>query len=284
MKILASFLVTLFFSLSISSQNLDIPSLSPYSEIVQDLGLTQIQLSYARPSAKGRVIFGELVPFGEIWRTGANASTKITFTEDVKIDGSNLAAGTYALYTIPGQNEWTIIIHKKTDMRSIAGGKVKEENDAFRFKVKPIKTETKIETFTIQFTDITTKTCNVQLSWENTIVNIPIEVEVDAKIEAQMAEFLKDPASIGHRVYFRAAEYYLHNGKDLNTSLEWIDKALEKSEKNFRYGLLKGKIYKAKGNLDMAITIVKAAHKWAVDAKNANYISQTEVYLKSIQK
>lgn len=265
------------------AQNLKVPTLSPSSEIKQQVGLTEISLSYARPSAKGRVVVGELVPYGEIWRTGANASTKLTFTEDVKIAGNDLSAGTYALYTIPNPQEWTIIIHKKTDMRSIAGGKVKPENDAFRFKVKPIRNPIKVETFTIQFSDLTTKSCQVQLSWENTIVKFPIEVEVDSKIEAQMAELLKTPEKISHRVYFRAAEYYLHNKKDLNQALGWINEALVKNENNFRYGLLKSKIYAAQGNSELAISTVKEAHEWATAAKNSNYREQTSVYLASLE-
>lgn len=268
---------------NINAQKLNVPTLSPFSEIKQEIGLTEISMSYARPSAKGRVIFGELVPFGEIWRTGANASTKLTFKEDVKIAGNDLPAGTYALYTIPDSNEWTIIIHKKTDMRSISGGRVKPENDAFRFKVKPVRNPVKVETLTIQFTDITTKSCQLQLSWENTVVKFPIEVEVDAKIEAQMAELLKMPEKITHRIYFRAAEYYLHNQKDLNQAQEWIDKALEKSENNFRYGLLKSKIYNAQGDVESAISTVKMAHEWAKTAGNSNYEEQTKVWLASLE-
>ena len=265
------------------AQNLKVPTLSPFSEIKQEIGLTEISLSYARPSAKGRIVMGELVPYGEMWRTGANASTKITVSETVKIGGNELAAGTYALYTIPAQEEWTIIIHKKTNFRSIAGGKVKPENDAFRFTVKPIRSSLKVESFTMQFTDVHTKGCNIQLSWENTIVNLPVEVEVDAKIEAQMAELLKTPEKISHRVYFRAAEYYLHNQKDLKQSMDWIDAALAKSENNFRYGLLKAKIYAAQGNEAMAISTVKKAKEWAEIANNSNYIGQTEVYLASLE-
>ena len=265
------------------AQNLKVPTLSPFSEIKQEIGLTEISLSYARPSAKGRVVMGELVPYGQMWRTGANASTKITVSETVKIGGNELAAGTYALYTIPAQAEWTIIIHKKTNFRSIAGGKVKPENDAFRFKVKPIRSPLKVESFTIQFTDVHTKGCNIQLSWENTIINLPVEVEVDAKIEAQMAELLKTPEKVGHRVYFRAAEYYLHNQKDLTQSMDWIDAALAKSENNFRYGLLKAKIYAAQGDKVMAISTVKKAKEWAEVANNANYIGQTELYLASLE-
>jgi len=272
------------FTLNLNAQNLKVPTLSPFSEIKQEVGLTEISLSYARPSAKARVVMGNLVPYGEMWRTGANASTKITVSETVKIAGNELVAGTYALYTIPAANEWTIIIHKKTNFRSIAGDKVKPENDAFRFKVKPIRNPLKVESFTMQFTDIHTKGCNIQLSWENTIINLPVEVEVDAKIEAQMATLLATPEKVGHRVYFRAAEYYLHNQKDLNQSIEWIDTALEKSEHNFRYGLLKAKIYAAQGEKMKAISTVKTAYEWAKAKNNANYMGQTSLYLAELEK
>lgn len=275
--------VALFTLSQLVSQNLKTPTLSPFSEIKQEVGLTEITLSYARPSAKGRDVMGTLVPYGETWRTGANASTKLTFTEDVKIAGNDLPAGTYALYTIPNQNEWTIIIHKKTNMRSIAGGKVKAENDAFRFTVKPMSNPVPVETFTMQFTDITTNSCHVQLSWENTLVKFLIEVQVGSKIEAQMAELMKAPEKIPHRTYFRAAEYYMHNKVDLDQAMEWIDAALAKSEKNFRYGLLKSKIYNAQGKQDKAISTVKMANEWATAAENSNYMEQTSVYLASLE-
>lgn len=276
-------IILLAFLSNATAQDLEVPTLSPFSEIKQEVGLTEISLSYARPSAKGRTVIGELVPFGEIWRTGANASTKLTFSEDVKIAGIALPAGTYALYTIPEQQEWTIIIHKKTDMRSIAGDKVKPENDAFRFKVKPIRNPLKVETFTIQFTDITTNSCQLQLFWEHTVISFPIEVEVDKKIEKQMADLLKTPEKVSHQIYFRAAEYYLNNDKDLNQAMNWIDEALVKSENNFRYGLLKSKIYSKQGNSKKAISTVKEANEWATAANNSNYIEQTKLYLESLK-
>ncbi len=268
----------------LSAQQLKVPTLSPRSEIKQEVGLTEISLSYARPSAKGRTVFGKLVPFGEMWRTGANAATQLTFSEEVQIANHTIPAGTYAIYTIPTQEEWTIIIHKKTNFRSIAGGRVKPENDACRFTVKPITNPLKIETFTMQFTGIHTKGLSVELAWENTIIRFPIVVEVDKHIESQMASLLQEPDSISHRTYFRAAEYYLHNQKDLNQAQTWIDAALTKSENNFRYGLLKSKLFAAQGNLDAAINAVQQANQWATAAKNENYIEQTAVYLKSIQK
>ena len=283
MKNLSIFLLLILGIIPAFTQNLKVPTLSPSAEIKQEIGLTEISLSYARPSAKGRKVMGNLVPYSEMWRTGANASTKLTVSEAVKIAGNDLPAGTYAIYTIPEKDEWTIIIHKKTNFRSIAGDKVKPENDAFRFKVKPISNPLKVESFTVQFTDLHTKGCNIQLSWENTIINLPVEVEVDAKIEAQMAELLKTPEKVSHRVYFRAAEYYLHNQKDLNQSMEWIDTALEKSENNFRYGLLKAKIYNAQGAKIKAISTVKMAYEWAKAKNSANYMGQTSLYLSELE-
>ncbi len=273
----------LFLCPDLYTQELKVPTLSPITTIQQEIGLTEISLSYSRPSAKGRDVFGQLVPYGEIWRTGANKATIITFSEQVKILDNIVPAGTYAIYTIPNEKEWTIIIHEKINFRSIAGDKIKPENDACRFKVTPIENPIKVETFTIQFTDLKTKECSVQLAWENTLVSFPIALNVDDKIASKMAELLKAPATATHRDYFRAAEYYLHNNKDLTQSLNWINTALLKSENNFRYGLLKAKVYAAQGNKDQAIQTAQLANQWATTAKSDNYIGQTSVYLKSIQ-
>ena len=218
-------------------QNLKVPTLSPITEITQEAALTEVKLSYSRPSAKGRKIFGGLVPYDEIWRTGANASTKLTFEEDVKIERNSLKAGTYALYTIPGEKEWTMIIHTNTGHRALAGDVYKQEEDAFRFTVTPGKTANFVETFTIGFTDITSSTCRLALSWENTEVKFLIEFDVDARINEQIAELSKAPEGMSAQSYFLAAEYYLHNNKDMSKADEWILAALEKSPKNARFGL-----------------------------------------------
>ena len=278
MKLKLTILGFLFLSLSAFSQRLKTPTLSPFSKSTQQVGLTEIGLEYARPSAKGRVVFGELVPFNKLWRTGANASTKISLSEAVKIGGNPIEKGTYALYTIPNKNKWTIIIHSNTKMRSIAGDTYKPEFDLFKFDVAPKNNETYIETFTIGFADITSKSFNLQLSWENTIVNIPIEVEVDSKIEKQIAEMMQDSEAVPHRTYFEIAQYYLNNGKDLNTTLNHINTALTKNPKNFRYGLLKAKILHKKGDMKTALKTINESHKWALAAKNANYIEQTSIY------
>ena len=266
------------------SQRLKTPTLSPFSKISQQIGLTDITLEYSRPSAKGREVFGSLVPYDQIWRTGANASTKISITEPAKIGGMPIAAGTYALYTIPGKEKWTIIIHANTKMRSLAGDVYKQENDVFRFEVKSKNQTGYTESFTLQFADLGTNSLNLQLIWENTLVNIPIEVSVDEQIAAQMAEFLKTPETIPHRTYFEAAQYYLHNDRNLTEALTWINAALGKSPENPRYGLLKSKIEAKSGDISSALKTVNLAHSWAVDANNDNYIEQTDLYRKSLEE
>lgn len=265
-------------------QELKVPTLSPLTEVTQEVGLTEVKLSYSRPSAKGRKIFGALVPFNEVWRTGANASTKLTFTEDVKIEGNALKAGTYALYSIPGEKEWTMIIHTNIKHRSIAGDVYKPAEDAFRFKVAPRKTPHHVETFTIGFGDITTSSCKVSVAWENTEVKFLVEFDVDARINEQIAALTGSPNGMSHQNYFLAAEYYLYNDKDLAKADEWILKAMEKSAKNARYGLLRAKILAKAGKTDEALKVIADANAWAKEAKNANYIEQTQLFWDSIKK
>lgn len=273
------FFLLLFFSFSTGyGQRLKAPTLSPFSSISQEIGLTKIQLQYSRPSAKGRGVFGKLVPFNKIWRTGANASTKIILLEPVKIGPQYIDAGTYAIYTIPHKDFWTVIIHSNTKLRSLAGNAYNAENDVFRFDVKPKILNDYIETFTIQFATLTTNSLELQLMWENTLIAIPIEVEVDANIEKQMKEFMKNPESIPHRTYFEAAQYYSNNKKDLNEALRFINEALYKSPQNFRYGLLKAKILEKNGNHEEALRTVEIANQWAKNKNNDNYIEQTFLF------
>jgi hypothetical protein len=264
------------------SQRLKTPTLSPFSKISQQVGLTDVTLEYSRPSAKGRVVFGELVPYNKVWRTGANAATKITFKEVAKIGGKTILPGAYAIYTIPSEDLWTIIIHSNTTLRSIAGDAYKSADDIFRFEVKPIKTTNYVESFTMQFATLTSDSLELQLVWENTLISIPMKLEVASQIEQQMTEFMKTPESIPHRTYFEAAQYYSNNGKDLNEALDFIDKALEKSPENFRYGLLKAKIQAKNNNGKGALITVKIANQWAKNKKNDNYIEQTNLFWQSL--
>ncbi len=209
------------------AQRLRTPTLSPITKITQQVGLTEIGLEYSRPSAKGREVMGGLVPYGDIWRTRANASTKITLTESATIGGNPVEAGTFALYTIPREDAWTIIIHGNTKMRSLAGDVYKPANDIFRFEAPALHSPDFVETFTLQFADLQTDSVNLELSWANTVVKIPFGVEVNEKIAAKMTELLKAPDKVPHRTYFQAAEYNLHNDGDLDNALTWINTALD---------------------------------------------------------
>ncbi len=286
-KLLLTIFVTVFGASAFSQDapRINVPTLSPFSEVKQEVALTDVVLTYSRPSAKGRKIYGGLVPFGEIWRTGANASTKLTFSEDVTIEGNKLPAGTYALYTIPGPQEWTIIIHKNTSLRSLSGDVYKMEDDAFRFEVKPVRMPEFVETFTIEFADIRTQSVNLALRWENTAVKFGIEFDVDSQIDKQIAEVLPadQPANVKAFNLFRAAEYYLHNDRDLSKALGWIDDALSIREKDPRLGLLKAKILYKHGKKGEALKVIAEANAWATEQKNANYVRQTRDFWDSIK-
>lgn len=283
MKLVFSFALLVSMMQIGFGQDLKVPTLSPITEITQEVALTEVKLSYSRPSAKGRKVFGGLVPFNAVWRTGANASTKLTFAQDVKIEGNPLKAGTYALYTIPGEAEWTVIIHTNTRHRAISGDVYKPAEDAFRFKVKPARTSNFVETFTIGFGDITTKSANVIISWENTEVKFRIDFDVDADVEKQIATLAAAPGGMSHQNLFLSAEYYLHNDKDPTKADGWILSAMEKSPKNARYGLLRAKILSKAGKKDEALKVVAEANAWAKEAKNANYVQQTQEFWDSIK-
>lgn len=280
------FLVTLCFALTAcfaSAQRLETPTLSPITKITQEVGLTEITLEYSRPSAKGREVMGGLVPYGEVWRTGANASTKITLNESAHIGGNPIDAGTYALYTIPREKFWTIIIHGNTKMRSLAGDVYKQADDIFRFDVPAQQSADYVETFTLQFADLQTDSVNLELRWANTVVSIPFSVEVNEKIAAQMAKLLENPDTVPHRTYFQAAEYNLHNAGDLSRALAWINTALDQKAEDPRYGLLRAKIQAKRGDRNAALETINQAHDWAVKTNNANYTEQTDLFRQSLR-
>ena len=178
---------------TVLSAQLKIPQPSPKGTIKQTIGLSEVTVVYSRPGMKERKIFGELVTLGEIWRTGANAATTIEISNDVKIGGKDVPAGKYALYTIPRETEWTIIIHKNTT--NWGTGDYKEEEDLVRFTAKSSKIENAVESFTIDFGSFKSGNATMMLSWENTRVSFPIESNADEAVEKQIKELLIDGPS-----------------------------------------------------------------------------------------
>lgn len=271
LSVLTCALVFGLATLTSNAQQLKVPAPSPTQTLEQNFALSTIKIEYSRPSAKGRAIFGDLVPFGKIWRTGANASTKVTFGEDVKIEGNALAAGTYALYTIPNKDNWDVMFYNDLKL----GGNVadyKTANEVLRVKVKPAAYGAKVETFTINVADITTSAASIELIWENTRVAINVVADIDSKIMKNIESSL----AADSRPYFQAAGYYYDNNKDLNKALEWANKAIEQNPKAFYMVHLKAKIQVKLKDYKGAIATAQQSIALAKEAKNDDYVAMNE--------
>ncbi len=257
------------------------PQPSPVAKVEQKVGLTDFTVEYARPGKKDRAIFGELVPFDKMWRTGANASTKVEISDNIKINGAELKAGKYALYTIPGKEEWTIIFHNNLTYWGI--GDYKEDEDALRIKVKPTTTTNIVESFTIDFGSFTTTGANLLLSWDNVSVVIPIETDAKAQIEKQIKEVLVDGPSAGS--YASGARYYIENDMDNDQALVWITKAIEKRADAFWYVHDKAKLLAKMGNKKEAIAAANKSIEVAKTSKNGDYgyIERNEKLIESLK-
>jgi Protein of unknown function (DUF2911) len=259
------------------------PQPSPLASTKQAFGLGEISLAYSRPQVKGRVIFGDLVPYDKLWRTGANNSSKITFTDDVMIEGNKLAAGEYAVYTIPGKTEWTVIFHKNLKMWGLGDpGDYKEENDALRVKVKTQTLTSTVESFTMDISDIAAKTCKFNIAWDKTKVSLNVSTDIDSKIEASIDKTLNPKPDASS--YFSAASYYFENGKDLNKALDWCNKAIAGRPDAFWMVHLKAKIYKGLNNKAEAIAAATASKEMASKAGNADYVALNDKLIAELKK
>ena len=272
------FLLLAITACSVSfAQTLVTPQLSTTQTIKQNFGLSSIELSYSRPNAKGRVIFGELVPFGKVWRTGANQASTLTFGDDVTIGDKKIAAGKYGLLSIPNKNNWILIITKQLDVTSPSA--YKEENDLVRVNVKPLAVANKVETFTMQFTNVKSSSCELNLQWENTTVSLPISTDVDGKVMSQINNLMtKD-----NLPYFNAAMYYMESGKDLNQALSWFNKAVELNPGAYYMYFQKASCLAKLGKKQEAITTATKSLELATLAKNSDYVKLNEELLKTLK-
>lgn len=258
------------------AQQLRTPQPSTTQNIKQEFGLGSIELSYSRPSAKGREIMGNLVPFGKVWRTGANSATTITFTDDVKIGGKDIKPGKYGLLTIPGEKEWTVILTKDLNVSSPAA--YKPENDVVRVMAKPMMMPSKVETFTMQFANISNTNTELHMMWENTAVALPISADIDSKVMKQ----INDAMNVDSKPYFAAAQYYFDNGKDLKDARMWVDKAIEGNPNAFWMYLLKARIHAKQGDKAGATAMCDKTIELATTAKNDDYIKMAQELKKSL--
>lgn len=278
-----AYLVALFMtclSLGVSAQQFNMPQASPSATISQKIGLTDVTIEYARPSMKGRKIFGELVPFGEVWRTGANAATLLTFSTEVKIEGQLVPAGTYALYSIPGREDWTIILSSNTSLWGAVGYNADE--DVLRATVKSGKTGQRYETMEFNFVDMTDNAASVAIKWENTRVAFRIETEVDDIVMAQIKELVIDQEVTNPGLYYQAANYYFTNKKDLRVAHDWISKSVADDPK-FWTMHLKAKIEAELGMKQEAIQSATRSIEMAREAKNADYVGLNERLIRSLR-
>jgi hypothetical protein len=279
-----STIILLVLAVIVSEAQVVSPASSPAGSVSTSVGLTDIKIDYSRPRARGRKIFGTeasvLVPYGQLWRTGANNGTFITFSDDVTVEGVAVPKGQYLLFSWPGATEWTIALYKDVTLGGNTGGYDKSK-EAANFKVKSEKLTEKVETFTIAIGDISddSKTAKIQLAWENTSVKFGVKVDYDAKVMKSIETYTK----VSPNNYFQAAVYYLENGKDLNQALTWVNEALKSNEKAYWILHQKARIQKGLGDKKGAVETATASLNAAKEAKNRDYQAMNEELIKSIK-
>jgi hypothetical protein len=221
-------LIAIFASGALAqAPKVEFPAPSPATTLKQRVGVTDIEIVYSRPSLRGRKIFGAMIPYGEVWRTGANAATRVTFSTDVKLQGTALAAGAYELFTIPGQDEWTIIVQKLPEKASWGAYAYKKENDTARMKAKPVATPTPVQTFGIGISDLRDTGATLYLAWENTRVPLTLEVDTVGMLLPQIKAAIADPGPKTWNFYYGAASLLYDNNGDSTQALNWVDESIK---------------------------------------------------------
>ncbi|MGV6831699.1 MAG: DUF2911 domain-containing protein [bacterium] len=261
----------------VSYGQVNTPAPSPFSKVEQKVGLTDVTLEYSRPAMRGRTIFGDLVPYGKVWRTGANARTKITFSDDVMVGGKTLKAGTYAIFTIPQEKSWDVIFY--TD--SNGGGAPRELDEskvAAMVNVPVMEMPMDVQSFTMTFDDLTSDSAMIGMLWAKTYVRVEFKVPTDEMVEASIKDALDGP---GFGDYYASAVYYLNEGKDINKAKEWMDKAMSMTDTpRFWHLRQQSLIYAKAGDKDGAIKAAKQSLAQAEKAGNADYVKMNKDSLK----
>jgi hypothetical protein len=257
---------------------LEFPAPSPSSTLKQRVGLTDVEIVYSRPSVKGRKIFGGLVTPGEVWRTGANTATKVTFSTPVKINGAEVPAGTYGLFTIPSDKEWTVIINKGSGQWGAY--RYDEKDDLVRVKAKPVTLAEPVETFTIDINDIRDESATLNLAWEKVRVPVKLEVNVAGQLVPQIEQVMS--SNEGRKPYFQAAMFYYDHNLDLKKAREWVDAAVKEREA-FYIVHLKAKILAKQGDKEGAIAAAKRSTELAKEAKDSGYVKLNEDLIASLK-
>jgi tetratricopeptide (TPR) repeat protein len=269
--------VAFLCALSYANAQIKMPAPSPAQTVKQEFGLSNVELSYSRPVKKGRKIFGDLVPYNAVWRTGANGATTLTFGDNVIIGGKEIPAGKYGLLSIPGATSWTLIITKQTDVTSPSA--YKQDQDVVRVtaKVKPLNTN--VENFTIQFDNIQPESCELVISWDKSTVSLPIKTNVDATIMASIEESMKSDKP----AYFQSAFYYLESGKDLKQAETWFAKAVEAQPNAFWIRYQQARTLAKLGKKAQAKEAALKSKELANAANNQDYVTLNNKLISSLK-
>ena len=266
--------LTLMFSVNAQIQT---PQPSPFSKVEQKVGLTDVTLEYSRPGMRGRTIFGDLVPYGKMWRTGANRSTKITFSDAVMVDGNELKAGAYSIFATPNEGSWDVVFYSDTD-NSGPPRNWDETKVALKTTIKTMSMPMTVETFTITFDNLTNSSAELGFIWENTMANLKFEVPTDKKVSAAIDKAMAGPTAGD---YYAAAVYNLTEGKDLNKASEWMNKAMSMVKEPAYWQLRQQSLLYAKlGDKKKAIEAAKKSLAGAEKNKNADYVKMNMDSLK----
>lgn len=255
------------------------PAASPAATLTQKVGLTDVTISYSRPSMRGRKIFGSILPYNELWRTGANAATTIQFSDEVTIEGKKIPAGTYSVFSLPGQNEWKVMLNKNA---KASANDYKQAEDVATFTIQLKKTGSTYETFTIDISDLTNTSAMINIKWEDTKISLKMETEVDSKVMAQIKETLAAKPDDAMANY-QAAVYYMENGKDLKQAMEMMNKGTAKDPQFWQLhqkAKLQAKLKDKKGAAETANKSIELAKK----AKNNDYVRLNEELLAELKK
>jgi hypothetical protein len=270
------FLLAIVASFSLEAQ-IETPAPSPASKLMQTVGLTEVMVDYSRPSMRGRAVFGELVPYGKLWRTGANAYTKISFDTDVTISGQEVKSGTYSIFTKPGEKNWQVFFYTDTQ----GGGTPREWDDAkvvAKATVPVYPMDMPVETFTITIDDVKSNGANIGIIWENVYVAIPFGVPADKAVMSSIDKALAGPTAGD---YYTAAVYYSSENKDINKAKKWMDKAMSMTEKPAFWQLRQQSLILAKaGDKKAAIEVAKRSLMGAEAAGNDDYVKMNKDSLK----
>lgn len=260
---------------------LSLPEPSPSATVKQKIGFTDVTIAYARPAVKGRTIFGGLVPFGKLWRTGASDATILTTTDPITIGGKQLPAGSYSLFTIPTQNEWTVIFNSYVGGHGTEG--YEEKNDVLRFLVKPVPAVRFYESFTIELDDVVRNQAVMHLTWANTSVHFPLVSNANERIMADIQKRIGSATDEQPGIYFQSALYYFEQEKDTKQALTWATKAVQ-LKPAYNYLHLQAKLLARAGDYKGAIAAAQKSSELATEKKLPDLVTLNNQLIAEWQK